>query len=171
MKPFFCIRTERGNAFVDLALIIPILLMFIGGIFEVSRIYYIQNSLENGVKEAGRIGSQIKENFGNTTVTKSNIESLIKNNVRLPGVIAGADQFTIRLLDSAGNEVAGSNISLDWQNNPSAASYLEVQIKYPGLDPTVSSPIPAVFNPGNFFSGRTTLMSKSLFKIEGRYKG
>src|SRR3989338_4514511 len=167
------LRTQNGNAFVELVMILPFIMLLIGAIFEVSRIYYLQNTLEYGAREAARIGSSIRESVdGNfmskTTIARSEIENLIKNSVRIMGVIEEPGQFRISYLNPAGNEVRGvQDLPFDRQNNPGSIDFVQVEITYPGAGAGVSTPIPIVFNPGNIFQSNITLMAKAIFKIEG----
>ncbi len=168
-------RTQQGSAFVELVVILPFVMMLIGAIFEVSRIYYLQNTLEYGAREAARIGASIKEsvdsNFtSKNTISRVEIENLIKNSVRVMGVIEEPGQFTIKYLNPAGTEIQNvqDNLPFDRQNNPNSIDFVQVEITYPGVGPNVNTPIPVVFNPGNIFQSNTTLMSKAIFQIEGR---
>lgn len=162
---------------LELALVTPLLIMFIGVIFEASRMYYIQSALEYGAKEAARIGSSVKESvdanyMSKSTISRYEIENLIKNSVRVMGVIEEGAQFMIRYLNPAGNEISGvqDNLPFDRKNDPGAIDFVEVEITYPGSGPGVNSPIPVVINPGNIFKDSITLSSKAIFKIEGRFE-
>ena len=168
-------RSQKGSAFTELVVVLPFIVLLIGTIFEVSRIYYLQNTLEYGAREAARIGASVREsvdaNFtSNTTVSRTEIEDLIRNSIRVPGVIEEPGQFTIKYLNPGGNEIQGvqNNLPFDRQNNPGSIDFIQVEITYPGTGATVNTPIPAVFNPGNIFQSNITLMSKAIFKIEGR---
>lgn len=170
-------RSESGSAMVELALITPLLILFIGAVFEISRVYYLQNNLEYGAKEAARIGSSVKEstdaNFNSKkTIARAELENLIFNSVRIKGVIEEPGQFMIRYLNKAGNEINGiqDNLPFDRQNDPGSIDFVEVEVTYPGSGSGVNKPIPAVFNPANVFQSNVTLMSKAIFKIEGRFQ-
>lgn len=176
MNPQLKIRSQKGSAFIELVLITPLLLFLVGSIFEISRIYYIQNSLEYASKEAARVGSSVKDsvdaNFmSKGTISRAELENLIVNSVRVKGVIEEPGQFTIKYLNNAGNEVQGvQDLPFDRQNNPGSIDFVQVEIKYPGSGAGVNKPIPAVFNPGNIFQSSLTLMSRAIFKIEGRFE-
>ena len=167
-------RSEHGTVLAELILVIPLFILIIGGVFEVGRMYYIQNTLEYASKEAARIGSSVREGVDENykskgTIDREKLESLIINSVRVNGVIEESGQFMIRYLNKAGNEVQGiMDLPFDRENNPGSIDFVEVEIVYPGSGPTVSSPIPVVFNPGNLFMSSITLMARSVFKIEGR---
>lgn len=170
-------RSESGSAMVELALITPLLILFIGAVFEVSRVYYIQNNLEYAAKEAARIGSSVKEstdaNFNSKkTIARAELENLIFNSVRIKGVIEEPGQFMIRYLNPAGNEINGipDNLPFDRQNNPGSVDFIEVEVTYPGSGSSVNKPIPVVFNPANVFQSNIILMARAVFKIEGRFQ-
>lgn len=170
------VRSHSGSAFVELVVLLPLLIFLVGGVFELGRMYYIQNTLEYGAKEAARIGASIKEsvdaNFmSRGTVNKSELESLILNSVRVNGVIEEPGQFTIRYLNMAGNTVQGvQDLPFDRQNNPGAIDFVEVTITYPGSGPRVNRPIPLVFNVPEIFPASVVLMSKAIFQVEGRFE-
>ena len=68
-------RTQKGNAFAELVMILPFVMMLLGAIFEVSRIYYLQNTLEYSAREAARIGASIKESIDANFVSKNTINA------------------------------------------------------------------------------------------------
>lgn len=170
-------RSQQGSVFVELILVVPLLILLVGGIFEISRMYHIQNTLEYGAKTAARVGASVRESVdGNFmsmgTVSRTEIENLILNSVRVRGVIEEPGQFMIRYLNMGGNEVMGvQNLPFDRQNVPGSIEFVEVEITYPGTGAGVNTPIPAVFNPGNIFQSTITLMSRAIFKVEGRFEG
>lgn len=59
------VRDERGQGMVELALILPFLLLIVVGILEFGSIYSKVISMRQGVREAGRQGSVA--NFGSTS--------------------------------------------------------------------------------------------------------
>lgn len=169
-------RSNKASVLVELVLVVPLILLVLGGIFELGRMYYIQTTLEYSAKEAARIGASIRESVdGNYmskgTVSRNEIENLIVNGIRVNNVIEEPGQFMIRYLNITGNEVASMpDLPFDRQNNPGAVNFIEVEITYPGQGESVSSPIPVVFNPGNIFQNSLQLMAKAVFQIEGRFE-
>ncbi len=167
-------RGQRGAAFAEFVLIIPLLVMLIGAVFEISRLYYIQNTLEYAAKEAARVGSSIREGvdadfMSRGTIPRDQLEGLIRNSIRVMGVIEEPEQFTIKYLNPGGNEIMGvQDLPFDRQNNPGAIDYVLVEVTYPGVGPGVNTPIPAFFNPANVFQDSFVLMAKAAFQIEGR---
>ncbi|MRX43315.1 pilus assembly protein [Agromyces sp. Q22] len=57
------LRKERGAAAVEFALVLPILLLLILGIFEFGRLFNIQIQLSNAAREAARVMA-IRDNVG-----------------------------------------------------------------------------------------------------------
>lgn len=169
-------RSEKGSVFAELALVIPLLAVLVLAIFEVARMYHLQTSIEHAAKQAARAGSSIREsvdaNFmGRGTVSQNEIENLIIEGGRVSGIVEEREQFMIRYLNMGGNEVMGvMNLPFNRQNNPGSVDFIEVEITYPGQRPPVNIPIPAVLNPWNIFREEgIVLMSKAVFKIEGRF--
>ena len=85
-------RSNKASALVELVLVIPLILLVLGGIFEIGRMYYIQNTLEYSAKEAARIGASIRESVDENyvskgTLSRGEIENLIVNSVRVNNVI------------------------------------------------------------------------------------
>lgn len=54
MKLVHIIKKENGQAMVEFALVLPILLLFIGGIIDFGWVYYNQLSANNASREAAR---------------------------------------------------------------------------------------------------------------------
>lgn len=170
------LRNKKGSVFAELTLVIPVLILFLFGMFELSRMFYLQNIVEYASKEAARIGSSIKEsvdeNFmSKQTISRGELERLITSSVRIMGVVEEPEQFMISYLNRGGNEVQGiQDLPFDRQNNPGSIEYVVVDITYPGTNPPVNAPIPLLFNPGNIFQSNITLMSRAVFKVEGRFE-
>lgn len=175
-------RSQSGIVFAELALVIAVLVFIALAIFEIGRAYHIQNNLEYSAKQAARIGASIREgvdqNFmSRGMVSKSELENLIFNSVKVRGIVEDKDQFMIRYLNMAGNEVMGiQDLPFDRQNNPGSIEFIEVTLTYPGPPSSSRKPIPAVLDPGNFINstifpdGGIALMSRAVFKIEGRFE-
>lgn len=176
MSVFSNIRSNSGSAFVELVILLPLLIFMVGGVFEIGRMFYIQNSLEYGAKEAARIGSSIKESVNNNfvssgTLSRRELENLIVSSIKVNGVIEERGQFMIRYLNQSGSEVQPTdNLPFNRGTNPNAVDFVEVEISYPGRGPRVNTPIPAVFNVSNIIPNNVILMSRAIFQIEGRFQ-
>lgn len=176
-------RSESGIVFAELALVIAVLVFITLAIFEIGRAYHIQNNLEYSAKQAARIGASIREgvdqNFmSRGMISRDRLENLIFNSVQVRGIVEDRDQFMIRYLNMAGNEVMGvQDLPFDRQNNPGSIEFIEVTLTYPGPPSSSRKPIPVALDPGNlinsriFPNGGITLMSKAVFKVEGRFEG
>jgi len=55
-------RKERGQELVEFALILPLLLLLLVGIFEFGYVVFVQNSLSNAVREGARYGAVKPDN-------------------------------------------------------------------------------------------------------------
>ena len=51
---FFALRDERGTQFVELALVMPILLLFFGAVAEFGRYFYIYSTLAKAARSGAR---------------------------------------------------------------------------------------------------------------------
>ncbi len=159
-------RSEKGIAMAELAVVIPVLIVFIGAIFEISRAYYIQQVLEFGVKEAAKMGTHVK--VSGTTLTTASVQNLIVNSVMVSGVIMETGQFTIKYYTKSGTELMGASLPFDRTNNPAGSvDLVEVKVSYPGTGAGVNTPVPAILNPGSVFMGSLTLSARSVFQIDG----
>ena len=59
-------RTKRGQGLVEFALVIPILLSMMFGIFEMGRAMWVYTAVANASREAARYGSSVSDNSGGT---------------------------------------------------------------------------------------------------------
>lgn len=159
-------RSEKGVAFAEMALVIPILLVFIGAVFEISRAYYLQLNLEYATKEAAKMGTHVK--VTGTTVQSSSIQNLVVNSAMVSGVVQDTSQFMLRYFTKSGTELFGPSLPFDRTNNPTGSvDLIEVKISYPGTSTGVNTPVPALFNPAGIFMGSLTLISRAVFQIDG----
>ena len=159
-------RSEKGIAMAEMALVIPILIVFVGAIFEVSRAYYIQQVLEFGVKEAAKVGTHVK--VSGTTLNTTTVQNLIVNSVMVNGVIMETGQFMIKYFTKSGTELTGASLPFDRTNNPTGSvDLIEVKVSYPGTGAGVNVPVPAILNPANAFMGSLTLTARSVCQIDG----
>lgn len=60
-------QSNRGAALVEMALVLPLLLMLLIGIFTVARGWQVHNVLDHAAREAARYGATL-ESFDNNTV-------------------------------------------------------------------------------------------------------
>ena len=159
-------KSERGTAIAEMAVMAPIMIIFLGSVYELGRAYYLQNNLDYAAKEAAKVGTAIT--ISGTTVSTASIESLITMSVVIPGVIEESGQFMVKYYTRTGTELSGANLPFDRTGNPSGSvDLIEVTVTYPGTGAAVNTPIPAVFNPGDVFMGNIILTAKAVSQIEG----
>ena len=160
------LRSERGTAMAEMAVVLPVLIVFIGAIYEVSRAYYIQQVLEFGAKEAAKIGTHVK--VSGTTLNTTTVQNLVVNSVMVSGVIMETGQFMIKYFTKSGTELVGASLPFDRTNNPNGSvDLIEVKVSYPGTGAGVNIPVPALLNPGDAFMGSLTLTARSVCQIDG----
>jgi Flp pilus assembly protein TadG len=63
-------RRERGAAAVEFAIILPILLMLVGGVIDFGRLYWTQIMLSNAARDGVRLAA-----MGSTTYTAAQVQS------------------------------------------------------------------------------------------------
>jgi Flp pilus assembly protein TadG len=73
-------RRERGAAAVEMALVLPLLIMLLGGIVDYGRYFWTQVQLTNAAREGARAGI--------TGVTTAEVTARI-NTAAQPGLISG----------------------------------------------------------------------------------
>ena len=71
------LRDQKGQALVELALILPILLLIIFGITEFGRAWYIENALTNAAREGARRASISSSN----PLNAAQLESYVKESI------------------------------------------------------------------------------------------
>jgi Flp pilus assembly protein TadG len=96
-------RDHRGQALVEFALVLPILLLLIFGLVDLGRAIYAQNALSEAAREGARYGSVQARSAGDLpgieTYTQDRIDSI-------PGVTVTA---TCVLVDSDGTSSCAQN--------------------------------------------------------------
>jgi Flp pilus assembly protein TadG len=79
------LRDQRGQAMVEMALVMPILIMVILGIFEFGRVYNYQLTLTNAVREGARfaaVGPFVDTTPNVETGTSTPVKTEISNRVK-----------------------------------------------------------------------------------------
>ena len=82
------LRSDRAQALVETALILPLLLMLIVGLFDVGRAIWLSNTLATAVREGSRYGivhgalSGSPTGPGSASYTPPNIDTVITTQVR-----------------------------------------------------------------------------------------
>jgi Flp pilus assembly protein TadG len=60
-------RPRRGQSMIEFALVLPIFLLIVFGLFDIGRIVFLKVELENAVREGARTG-RVLDPFNQTTV-------------------------------------------------------------------------------------------------------
>ena len=68
---------ERGAALVELAMVLPLLLLILVGIVELGLLFYNQQVLTNASREGARTGIARLDENSDTTFNKSDIDAIV----------------------------------------------------------------------------------------------
>ncbi len=101
------IRHKQGAAAIEMALVFPIFMLFVLGIIEFSRVYWVLHTMELSIEEAARYA------IVNTTVSDSQIVSKAQQN--LYGL--DSSQFAITSVSQNSNGVTYKLITATHQFN------------------------------------------------------
>ena len=69
-------RSESGAAMVEFAIVLPILIMFLLGIIDFGRAFFLYNNLTNAVREGARLGAV------QSTVNVAAVQTRVTDRVR-----------------------------------------------------------------------------------------
>jgi Flp pilus assembly protein TadG len=117
------IRQRAGGALLEFAVVLPVFVMLLFGIFEFGRMLWIQNALHYSVQQAARCAAIDTNNCGSTSAIQSFAASLA-------GAGIPASAFTVSLSTSCG-AVTGDKVS--------ALYSMSLQIPFLSLNPTLSA--------------------------------
>jgi Flp pilus assembly protein TadG len=148
-------RGERGTALVEMALVLPLALALLLGIFTGGNAYFQKISLVDAARDAARYGASLKVPAGGVTAWKQAVQDRV---VQLSGGQAGAINVCVDLIVPTGtNTACGVNDPSGASTDPSAltpASIVKVSV-------TKSTKIEFIF-----FTSNPTLSAK----IAARYE-
>lgn len=103
-------RRERGQELVEFALILPLLLLLMVGIFEFGYVVFAYNTLSNAVREGARYGSV------NPPVDQAAKDAIIVRASRLTtGLNQDEDVWTWDVDDSVSGRVS---VSVEYEHTP-----------------------------------------------------
>ncbi len=85
------IRSRRGAAAVELALVLPVLMVILLGMWEIGTVINVRQSLGNAAREAGRQASTGK-------VTVEEVEQVVRDCLRPSGLEVGSLLVTVENL-------------------------------------------------------------------------
>ena len=116
MKLRHIIKKEHGQAMVEFALVLPILLLLIGGIIDFGWIFFNQISANNASREAARF------------VAVHYTEAPISKNI-INAKTAAEDKIEENVLSSFEMDANSVTVSSDKPLNPADADYITVSLK------------------------------------------
>jgi Flp pilus assembly protein TadG len=102
---------RRGQSLVDLAVILPVLLLLLGGAIELGRAFFARTAIENAAKEGALFGSTKPEcaSDGTGCADPANVEWHVTN--ESPGM---AVTWSAECFDTGGVEVALADCEADY---------------------------------------------------------
>jgi len=130
-------RRERGAAAVEMALVLPLLLLIVGGIIDFGRFFYTQNIVVNAAREGARsraMGYTIADS--DTRVSQS-----------LTGVQGGANTNTYSLVQGSANTLTAN---ANCPSSPVPLDRQRVTVTVSGFTYIVLGPV------SNLFGGALT---------------
>lgn len=143
-------RTRHGLAAVEAALLLPLLLTLMFGVWEAGRLVQYSQILVNAAREGGRVASGGKVNGTNVTVAM--VQQAVRDYMTAAGVPSAA--------------VSGATITL---TNTSANSWTDPSDALPGDPFTITATIPpgAAFNSLKFILLNTVTGVSQLSVVVG----
>jgi len=120
---------ERGTALVEMALVLPIALALMLGIFSGGSAYFKKISLVDAAREGARYGASLKVPSGGVTVWKQQVKDRV---VQLSGgEVAAADICAELVVPTGANTVCGVNDPTGASTDPSSltpASIVKISV-------------------------------------------
>lgn len=112
-------HSERGQSLVEFALIIPIVLLIIVGVFDLGRVVFVNNSLSDGARDGARHASTDPRAAGYCARVTDAVRSAVRGQA--------LDTFTVTLdtLDGDGNVLDSYVICQNGANGPDMAAMID----------------------------------------------
>lgn len=119
LKKFF--KCSKGQAVVELAFVLPIFLLLVFGVIEISRIGYSYITLNNAVRSGARVASL------------GGLDSEIRNTIAVSAPLFDSNLLIIQITPSDGTRRSGSSVLIN-------ASY-PVQLNAPIISQVLPNPV------------------------------
>ncbi len=133
-------RNKNGSVMVETALTIPIFLLLIFTLIEMSRALYVYNTL--GVA-AQLVADQIAIQTKRTSTYNVGGFSSFANGVRFPGSVVDSSQFSFDVTDASNNSTVTGGLA-----NGATSTKVVVTVVFPPVtDPSLKIPL---VDPGDF---------------------
>ena len=132
-------RSKSGSVMVETALTIPVFLLLIFSLIEMSRALYVYNTL--GVA-AQLVASKIAINTKRTSAYNVGGFSSYADQVRFPGSVVDSSQFSFDVTDALNNTTVTGGLA-----NGATSTKVVVTVAFPpATDPSLKIPL---IDPGN----------------------
>ena len=125
-------RRERAAAAVEMAIVLPLLLLIVGGIIDFGRFFYTQNIVVNAAREGARSRA-----LGYTTAAADT-----RISQSLTGVQGGANTNTYSLVQGTANTLT---TNANCPSSPGPLDRQRVTVKVPGFTYIVLGPASRLF--------------------------
>jgi hypothetical protein len=99
-------RGAGGNVIVELALVLPFLLLVVAGIVDLGLLYWEKHIITNGSREGARAGS-LAVSSGSAELTVSQVQQIVQDYL---------DRFNLKAPDGSSLALTSSTFSYTWDN-------------------------------------------------------
>ena len=72
---------SKGQTLVEMTLLLPLILLFVGGLTDVGLAFFVGTSMENAVREGARLAA--------TGMSATNVTTQVRNRIAAPGMFTG----------------------------------------------------------------------------------
>lgn len=136
-------RSETGTAFVELAVVLPLLILFVVGAVEFGRLYFAGITVANAARAGAQFGAQnlgMTSNFAGMTLAAQNEARDLGTISNFPSRFCGCPDGSVPACSTTCGTDAPQVFVKD-----SAVKSVALILRYPGLQSTVNVSRTAVF--------------------------
>jgi Flp pilus assembly protein TadG len=105
-------KSEEGQALVEFALVMPLLLMILCGIIDFGWLFYNQLNVDNSAREAARTVCVECANADSSSDIKDYATQVVQNNIYSKNALPEDGGVTVTYLDSQGNAMSDDSYSV-----------------------------------------------------------
>lgn len=106
------VKSEEGQALVEFALVLPLLLLIICGMMDFGWLFYNQLNVDNCARETARaICTECRDDSKSTADILSDATNIVKSNIYNEDTLPEPGGVKVVYLDSQGNEIDDPNIA------------------------------------------------------------
>ena len=121
----------RGVAALELALFLPLLMLLVGGLFEVGRVLYQAQTLDKAIRAGAVYAAQVPEPF--SAATRTAVENLVKT-----GNAAGDGAYLVSGFSDPAAKVEIAALSYDVGGTPIPVVRVTAEVPFDPLFPGIS---------------------------------